>query len=172
MTSDSILTDVKKEQLVFIHDLAHQIWPTTFHHILSAEQINFMLQRMYSISSLQEQMNKGHHFLLAKEDTQCQGYASYELEDEKQITKLHKLYVLPSAQGKGLGRQILEEVVHRAENNGHTALLLNVNRYNQAVQFYKKIGFEIIGEEDNPIGNGFFMNDYVMRLPLARKGLF
>jgi ribosomal protein S18 acetylase RimI-like enzyme len=47
---------------------------------------------------------------------------------------------------------------------GLTYLELNVNRQNTAIGFYKKLGFKIIAEEDIPIGNGFFMNDYVMQI--------
>ena len=43
-------------------------------------------------------------------------------------------------------------------------LELNVNRQNIAVGFYKKLGFNIVAEEDISIGNGFFMNDYVMQI--------
>jgi hypothetical protein len=31
------------------------------------------------------------------------------------------------------------------------------------VNFYKHAGFEIIDEQDFDIGNGYFMNDYVMK---------
>jgi ribosomal protein S18 acetylase RimI-like enzyme len=41
-----------------------------------------------------------------------------------------------------------------------------VNRENKAIGFYNKLGFTIIAEEDIPIGNGFFMNDYVMQISL------
>jgi ribosomal protein S18 acetylase RimI-like enzyme len=40
---------------------------------------------------------------------------------------------------------------------------LNVNRNNQAKHFYEKIGFNVIREEDIPIGP-YWMNDYVMRI--------
>jgi hypothetical protein len=38
----------------------------------------------------------------------------------------------------------------------------NVNRYNNALAFYQKLGYEILKEEDIDIGEGFFMNDFVM----------
>ena len=41
-------------------------------------------------------------------------------------------------------------------------LELNVNRHNDAFHFYTKLGFSISKEEDNDIGEGYFMNDYVM----------
>jgi ribosomal protein S18 acetylase RimI-like enzyme len=45
-------------------------------------------------------------------------------------------------------------------------LFLNVNKYNSAIQFYHKIGFEIAKEEVIDIGNGFVMDDYVMEKQL------
>jgi ribosomal protein S18 acetylase RimI-like enzyme len=39
---------------------------------------------------------------------------------------------------------------------------LNVNRNNKALGFYQKFGFVILREEDIDIGNGYFMNDYIM----------
>ena len=39
-------------------------------------------------------------------------------------------------------------------------------RNNSAQIFYRKMGFEVVRTEDNHIGNGFYMNDYVMELIL------
>jgi GNAT superfamily N-acetyltransferase len=160
------IIDADKEHIPVIHKLAYRIWPMAFSDILVPEQVTYMLQWMYSIPSLEDQMNRGHQFLLAKEDGQYTGYASYELNYDSHTAKLHKLYVLSSARGKGVGKCLLEEVINRAKHKGQQALHLNVNRSNEAIQFYEDFGFRIIREEDNDIGNGFFMNDYVMELIL------
>ena len=47
---------------------------------------------------------------------------------------------------------------------GPCSVRLNVNRQNNAVGFYKKMGMDIIAQGDFPIGNGFFMNDYIMAI--------
>ena len=67
-------------------------------------------------------------------------------------------------QGKGIGRSLIQEVVDRMKPSGKEILYLNVNRYNKEVSFYERLGFLIVGEEENAIGKGFFMNDYVMAL--------
>ncbi|MGZ8545109.1 MAG: GNAT family N-acetyltransferase, partial [Flavisolibacter sp.] len=54
---------------------------------------------------------------------------------------------------------------------GATVLRLNVNRNNSARSFYEKLGFEMIGEEDIDIGNGYFMNDYVMEKKIGLEGI-
>jgi len=59
---------------------------------------------------------------------------------------------------------LLQKVCNHAKENGANTLQLQVNRNNIAVNFYKKHGFKIIAEEDFDIGNGYFMNDYVMEL--------
>jgi ribosomal protein S18 acetylase RimI-like enzyme len=50
---------------------------------------------------------------------------------------------------------------------GASILELNVNRSNNAVTFYQKFGFTTTSEVDLPIGEGYFMNDYVMQKSLA-----
>jgi ribosomal protein S18 acetylase RimI-like enzyme len=76
--------------------------------------------------------------------------------------------VLPECQGTGAGKILMDEVIKRTADAGNKSLLLNVNRDNPALGFYKKKGFEIIKTEDIDIGNGYFMNDYVMELKIAK----
>ena len=43
---------------------------------------------------------------------------------------------------------------------------LNVNRNNKALQFYEHMGMRKLREGDFPIGNGYYMNDYIMGLDI------
>lgn len=160
------ITDVSREQLSIIHKLAYRIWPSTFGGILSDTQIAYMLNWMYSIPSLEKQMDEGCNFLLLYEDKNAVGYACYQLNIIEGVTKLHKIYLLPAIQGKGLGKFLIMEVIKRAKENKQSFLQLNVNRFNKAAHFYTRLGFQVVGQEDNDIGNGYFMNDYVMELSL------
>ncbi|WP_298391912.1 GNAT family N-acetyltransferase, partial [Hydrotalea sp.] len=63
-----------------------------------------------------------------------------------------------------MGKLLLQTVIDQAKGAGATSLILNVNRSNKAIAFYSKMGFQIVKEEDNDIGNGYFMNDFVMQL--------
>lgn len=38
---------------------------------------------------------------------------------------------------------------------------LNVNKKNPAAAVYRHMGFQLLREEKNDIGNGFYMDDYV-----------
>ncbi len=125
-----------------------------------------MLQDMYSAESLFKQMNEGIEFLIAEREDMTLGFAAYSLVDaENQVFKLHKLYVLPSEQGLGTGKKLIEEVSSSAKLKGGKILELNVNRGNPAQHFYKKIAFEIYQKLDINYHH-FVLNDYVMRKEL------
>lgn len=147
-----------------IQQIAHQTWYPTFEKILSKEQIAYMLEMMYSLKAIEEQIKqKEHIFLLAKDEQSYLGYASYETNyQESDKTKIHKIYVLPAAQGKGVGKILMDSIEKIAKEKGNKILALNVNRYNPAINFYEKIGFKIVKQEDIDIGRGFLMQDFVM----------
>jgi ribosomal protein S18 acetylase RimI-like enzyme len=149
------------EEIPLIRELTFQVWPQTYAPILSKEQIEYMLEMMYSEGALDQQMKEGTRFLIVYENEEPVGFASYQ-EIQPSIFKLHKIYVLPSQQGKGTGRFLLDHILEEIKQNGAAALQLQVNRYNKARNFYEKLGFTVIEEADFDIGNGYFMNDYVM----------
>lgn len=152
------------EEIHIIQSLSDIVWPHTFRDILSTEQMAYMMNMMYSTEALSKQMNEGHHYLLLKDEDEYLAYLSYENNYEnKSWTKIHKIYILPSAQGTGLGIKLINIVADIAMKNNSKALSLNVNRDNmKAISFYKRMGFEVILSEDNDIGCGYLMTDYVM----------
>ncbi|MBC7400084.1 MAG: GNAT family N-acetyltransferase, partial [Mucilaginibacter sp.] len=135
--------------------------------ILEKEQIEFMLGEIYSHKKLTTQIDQGlQTFLLLSEGEVPVAFAAYSpREDDPDIYKLHKIYCLPSTQGKGYGKVLLNEVIAKVIEAGKSVLELNVNRHNNAKSFYEKMGFSIAYEEDIAIGP-YWMNDYVMRKEL------
>jgi ribosomal protein S18 acetylase RimI-like enzyme len=147
-----------------IRQVALATWPATFGDILSAQQIDYMLEMMYSLGALRGQMaEQNHRFLLAQEAGQCLGYLSYETDYQGlPKTKVHKVYVLPQAQGRGVGQLLFARVYGLAAAHHNPTLTLNVNRNNAAIRFYEKQGFVKVAEENIDIGQGFWMEDAVM----------
>ncbi|WP_395804704.1 GNAT family N-acetyltransferase [Daejeonella sp.] len=155
-----------KLDIPVISDLAEKTWWPSYSQIISDEQISFMLQDMYSAESLLEQMNAGIEFLILERENMALGFAAYSLVDaQNQVFKLHKLYVLPSEQGSGTGKKLIDEVSSSAKLKGGKILELNVNRGNSAQHFYKKMAFEIYQKLDINYHH-FVLNDYVMRKEL------
>jgi ribosomal protein S18 acetylase RimI-like enzyme len=163
------ISQAKISDMPVVHNLAHEIWPVSYLEILGQAQLDYMLDKIYSLPSLLHQFEVlKHHFILVWEDETPIGFASFSPHsDDASAYHLNKIYVHPSQQGKNLGRRMLEYIIKEIKKAGAKALQLNVNRHNKALHFYEKQGFKIIRQEDIDIGSGYFMNDYVMELKLS-----
>lgn len=157
--------------------LACIIWPIAYAEILSPSQVSYMLNLMYSKSALEQQIDSGEqYFYLIKQGNKNAGFAaigpvsagfSYLPASQPQSPwKLHKLYVLPQYHGTGMGKALLTYCLHEVVKQGGDYLVLNVNRANSAYRFYQKNEFTILASDDFDIGNGFYMNDFIMGRPL------
>lgn len=161
-----IIRQAAESDIQAISELAEKIWWPSYRNIISDEQISFMLNDMYSAKSLVEQMRSGIEFLIVERDNLPLAFAAYSQTDtDNQIFKLHKLYVLPTEQGRGTGKKLIEHVSSLAKAKGGNILELNVNRGNPAHHFYSKIGFDIYQTIDINYHH-FVLNDYVMRKEL------
>lgn len=157
------LRKAKEEDIEIIRDIAAATWPSTYLDIIGQAQIDYMLNKMYNKGELLKQFMEGHIFLIAEEGEKQFGFAGYSIiGHEERIYKLHKLYVLPSAHGKGVGKILINEVFNQVKDAGGSALQLNVNKHNKAKDFYLKGGFTIKESVKLDIGEGYFMDDYVM----------
>lgn len=154
-----------EKDIPLIRDLSRQVWPQTYSMILSPEQISYMLEMMYSEQALSRQMQEKHEFIIVSDGNEPIGFASFSFIGDG-VYKLHKIYILPNIQGKGAGKYVIAEILKAISRKGGKSLQLNVNRNNKALDFYTKLGFSIIRSEDIDIGNGYFMNDYVMEKKL------
>ncbi|QXU41532.1 GNAT family N-acetyltransferase [Pedobacter sp. D749] len=157
------LRKAKEDDIEIIRDIAAATWPSAYLDIIGQAQIDYMLDKMYNKGELLKQFMEGHIFLIAEEGENQFGFAGYSIigHDER-IYKLHKLYVLPSAHGKGVGKILINEVFNQVKDAGGSALQLNVNKHNKAKDFYLKGGFTIKESVKLDIGEGYFMDDYVM----------
>ncbi len=167
MNKELIIRKADLDDINSIGFLAYQIWPSTYKNILTLDQLQYMLNLIYSPASLRKQMTVlQHQFLIAEIDEEPVGFASYSNIGGSSTYKLQKLYVRTDIQGKGLGKTLLEFVEETVKEAGAKHLHLNVNRFNKARSFYEKMGFIVIKEEDVDIGNGYFMNDFAMEKKL------
>lgn len=158
-----------KNDIALIRELTFKIWPQTYSLILTPVQIEYMLNMMYSNTSLKEQIEeKQHTFIVVYYKNEAVGFASYSPKEAltNKVYRLHKIYISPAIQGAGLGKKTIEYIINDILPLGVKFLELNVNRHNKARTFYEKLGFLVVKEEDNAIGEGFFMNDYVMEKAL------
>ena len=161
------LRRASESDIPLIRQVADVAFPATYREILTPPQLDYMMEWMYSEKSLREQFREGHCFYLAFDGDDPVGYVSVERQGER-LFHLQKIYVLPEVQGRGVGRRLFEQAVAHVRRlcPGACRMELNVNRHNRALHFYERMGMRRLREGDFPIGEGFYMNDYIMGLDL------
>ncbi|MPS73962.1 MAG: GNAT family N-acetyltransferase [Chryseobacterium sp.] len=155
-----------------IQDLAKRSWNFAYANILQQEQIDYMLDLMYSDDAIGIQLeNPNFQYYLIKEDGLFSGFIGFEFHQEPETTKLHRIYFLRGAQGKGFGKKALEFVINEAKKANDIRVTLTVNKNNQAQNFYRSQGFKIYDEAIFDIGNGYVMDDYLMEYIINKNNV-
>ena len=167
LVSGAEIRIAEEEDLWLVRELAEQIFPVTYQDIVETKQIVYMMDLIYSPEALVSQLDAGQIFHILYYVGEPSGFASYTPLPGEGKFKLNKIYLHPKLQGKGLGKFLLQNIIARVKNDGGTELQLNVNRFNTAKRFYENMGFTILKEELLDIGNGYFMDDYVMQINIA-----
>lgn len=159
--------EVNESDIPQLRDLAKKSWQAAYAKILSEEQIAYMLLEMYSEEVISEQIKSPNYFyFFIKEENIDQGFIGYEIHYEEETTKLHRIYLLEKAKGKGVGKEALKFLRQKVSEAHDQRIILNVNKNNPAQHFYKSLGFKVYEEGIFDIGNGFVMDDYLMEIRL------
>ncbi len=110
---------------------------------------------------------QAHVYFIGYKDNEVCGYVSVQQQGED-LFHLQKIYVLPSFQGSHCGSFLFHEAVKyiKEVHPGPCLMELNVNRNNKALNFYERMGMKKLREGDFPIGNGYYMNDFIMGLEI------
>jgi GNAT superfamily N-acetyltransferase len=142
-----------------IYDLARKIWDQHYPAIIGQEQVDYMLQKIYNADSLKQQMQEGQHFFLIELEKIPVGFLSFSAQDKSVF--LNKFYIDTSLHRKGLGRVSFQRFIGIIPEVFEIRLQVNRQNYT-AINFYFKMGFVIEKVADFDIGDGYFMNDFVM----------
>ncbi len=152
-----------------IQQLAHKIWWAHYPEIIGEQQVEYMLERFYSLDALAKQMAEGQVFYLIQSEMMDMGFVAFTALGEGRYF-INKFYVDVDQHNQGIGTAtfaaLLDEIKDAQE------IQLQVNRMNyKPINFYFKLGFVIDRVADFDIGDGYFMNDFVMKWKsIANKG--
>ena len=146
-----------KENIKKISKMSKTIWSEAYSKILSREQIDYMLGTFLSVESIKKQINEGFEYYIIKGDKPV-GYAA--IKDEGDRVFLSKIYIYKEYRNQGFMRAFMEKIKERKK-----PVYLTVNKYNlDAINAYKRLGFEVKKEQITDIGKGYVMDDYVLEL--------
>lgn len=155
------IIEAQPSHIKSIRNLAFEIWNEHYPTIIGQEQVDFMLNSMYSEASLKEQLNQVQFYIIQENNTSI-GFISAEVKEFEQGF-IPKCYILKDYRGSGAANLLMQKAFDFLISNNCKTVRLQVNRQNvMAINFYFKIGFKIEKSADFPIGNGFEMNDFIM----------
>jgi ribosomal protein S18 acetylase RimI-like enzyme len=143
-----------------IASLATHIWQQHYPAIIGQKQVDYMLSLLYSPPALLKQMQEGQLFYLIYLGELKAGYISVSPKGEGHYF-LHKFYIDPNLQARGLGKAVFAAITALFPDLEQWTLTVNRKNY-KSINFYFKLGFIIQEVADFDIGDGYFMEDFVM----------
>ncbi|MCD7928541.1 MAG: GNAT family N-acetyltransferase [Clostridiales bacterium] len=145
--------------------LATPIVKEHFDPIIGPAQNDYMIEKFQSVPALREQLAQGYQYYFVEDDEgERMGFLAFYPRGKELY--LSKFYLKKERRGRGYAREMLAFVVDRARESGLSAVTLNVNRHNDAIAAYERMGFVQTGQVKNDIGGGFYMDDFVYALPV------
>ena len=152
------LIEVKENDIKTLAELTNEIWHEYWPCILSAKQIDYMVEKFQSENAIINQMkNKNYRYYFINYENQNIGYIG--VSPHSDYLFLSKLYIKKDFRHKGIGKTVFEKI----KDFGFDKIQLTVNKYNKnTIDAYLKYGFKIIDSIVSDIGNGFVMDDYIM----------
>lgn len=149
--------------IVSVAILAREIWTEHFTPIIGALQVEYMVEKFQSTEAIKSQIADGWEYYLAVVGKERVGYAGLVPDLKNSQLMISKIYLKDSVRGKGIGKALLDFIESRCISENISTLWLTVNRFNDGpVSWYKRRGFRVVDEVKKDIGDGFFMDDYIM----------
>jgi ribosomal protein S18 acetylase RimI-like enzyme len=144
-----------------LRQVAITTYQDTFSKFNTPENMQSFFEQAYNLNTLTNELHEEHSkLLIALDDNKIAGFARMRESDEVRdvlgdnTVELQRLYVLTSAQGKSIGKLLMQNALHYAAENKYEWIWLGVWERNfKAQEFYKKWGFEKFSEHTFWQGN-------------------
>ena len=139
---------ITKEDCKNLFTLMKEIYPLAYSHFWNDDG-NWYVNSQYSKENILKELsqeNAAYYFILFKDEIIGNFRIIWDdklsnLSEEKQL-KLHRIYLHPKIQGKGIGKQLMIWLEQKAKQKDYKIIWLDaMDAQPQAFQFYKKLGY-------------------------------
>ena len=147
---------ISNQDVPLLVELAQQTFWESHGHSAAKEDIEYYLNQFYTTKVLQQDihgLNVAYRLLYFKD--QAVGFSKvilnqpYPSSTSSNLCKLERIYVLQDFHGHKLGLELFEYNMDLARSNNQKGLWLYTWTGNdRAINFYKKLGFQIVGSHD------------------------
>lgn len=136
----------KTEDAEQVRHILHETWLDAYAPFIPEEDLIGYLDVHYSIDSIKKFLEDPNIVgFIAEADCVAVGCVKTHYNKEEGRLYVQQLYILPKYQRFGIGRHLMELSAERAKSLGLDRVWLGVMIKNQqAVAWYKKMGYEII----------------------------
>lgn len=151
-----------------VGSMAKEIWTEHYAGILSAGQIDYMVETFQSPQAISQQIKEGYQYYWICYDGQTVGYLAIHPEDTSLF--LSKIYIRRPFRGKKLSTCAVHYLTLLCQERGWDRIWLTVNKHNAgSIAAYKSLGFVKTRELVTDIGQGYVMDDDIMELTIPQK---
>ena len=154
------------DDIIKLANLASEIWHEYWPCLLSNEQIDYMVEKFQSFEALKNQIeNDKYTYNIFEDNGNITGY--FGICPKQDYMFLSKLYVKKDYRHMGIGKLALKKIIQFSLQYNKKYIKLTVNKNNiNTINAYKNWGFQTIDATVSDIGQGFVMDDYIMKLDL------
>ncbi|RKN74142.1 GNAT family N-acetyltransferase [Paenibacillus ginsengarvi] len=158
---------MEKRDTEEVRKVARATWHHTYEGIIPERVRTRFLDAFYNDEAILRRMT-GSILLVAEREDGIVGFANFfSSRRDPSEAELGAIYILPEAQGGGIGTLLLQEGIGRLRLQGATRLLANVERSNRkGLSFYEAKRFKASGEKEE-LFYGYALRTVQMKLDLA-----
>jgi diamine N-acetyltransferase len=150
-------------ELDIVRDLALQIWPKCYRHLIAPDHMDEMLSSLFDPDVLEQDMTeKGHIYWVVRVGQRDVGFVAAHMEGAR--VWITKLYVLSDYRGFGLGKALIQAVQDYFAPAQAMSVCIHKD-HDTAVDFCLRRGFNIDSEVPINLGSYGF-TEYVMHKDL------
>ena len=155
-------------QIKALAKLADGIWHEYFVALLSADQIDYMVDRFQSETALHKAIKQeAYQYWIAYLGKEAICYLG--VCPKADTLFLSKLYLKKAYRGKGYANMMLKQAEQAAKKYDLPSITLTCNKYNtHSLDVYRHKGFVICDAVVSDIGNGYVMDDYILTKSLKK----
>ena len=119
----------------------------------SRDDVAFLEERLYEFNRTVTGISDGRSLGVFRRDERGKIVAGAAGHTWGETCELGQVWVEESLRGRGVGRRLVEAAEAEAVRRGCRQLVLSTHSF-QAPDFYRKLGFEVVGKlDDYPLGH-------------------
>lgn len=164
-----------KKDAQTLADIGAETFWDTYHTDSHLEQIYIKnhINSTFTFEKINSELKQADYlYLIAENEDKKVGYARILISNSREeisngfAVEISRIYLRRQFWGKNLGKPLLERCIEVAREAEARVVWLSVWKYNErAIKFYKKFGFEKVGEHIFDLA-GSSQTDYLMELIL------